>query len=70
MLLFQENRATSYGAVEGSELEPFSSPELLDELEDWSAQIAGDPALTQAIAEIDCDDSELATGPLFNGPRP
>jgi len=43
---------------------------LLDELEDWSAQIAGDPALSQAIAEIDSDDNGSVTGPEFKGPRP
>ncbi|MFN3169159.1 MAG: hypothetical protein ACE37E_00525 [Hyphomicrobiales bacterium] len=58
------------GAVDGKDLEPFSSPELLDELEDWSTQIAGDPALSQAIAEIDSDDGGSVTTPCLKGPKP
>lgn len=58
------------GAVDRKNLEPFSAPELLDELEDWSAQIACDPVVSQAIAELECDHSELVSSPSLKGPTP
>lgn len=58
------------GAVDRKDLEPFSALELLDELEDWSAQIACDRAVSQAIAELECDSNESASSPNFKGPTP
>jgi len=54
---FQNN----FAAGEKNDLEPFSSPELLEELESWSAQITGDPLISCKISDIETD-SDFAVG--------
>ncbi|WP_152613053.1 hypothetical protein [Tateyamaria sp. ANG-S1] len=48
----------AYGAPEGNNLEPFSAPELLEQLENWADILKAEPEVIHRLEKIAAHDHE------------